>query len=93
MNRKDYVYKIAQILKDASKFQVGKSSKYVIGTMGNRVNKQPTELLKKELIDNSTYNNLQAKWSELPFIYSFHHVHKFNIPLRSIVSMVDSLIS
>lgn len=49
-----------QIVNYTSRLHIDKSKKDTIATIENRVNKHLKELLKKELIDNSTYD-LKAK--------------------------------
>ncbi|VDP72239.1 unnamed protein product [Schistosoma mattheei] len=48
------------------------------------------ELLKKKMIDNSTYNDLRSRGSRLPHMYGLPKVHKHDVPLRPILSMINS---
>ncbi|CAH8503985.1 unnamed protein product [Schistosoma curassoni] len=48
------------------------------------------ELLKKKMIDNSTYNDLKPRGSRLPHMYGLPKVHKHDVPLRPILSMINS---
>ena len=58
--------------------------------MERRITKKLRELLKKKLIDNNIYNDLKPKGSRLPYLYGLPKMHKPDIPMRPILSMINS---
>lgn len=64
--------------------------KDTIAIIKNTFNIRLKEFLKRKLIDNSTYNNLKPKGSQLLFVYDHPRVNKSNMPLRSIISTVNA---
>ncbi|CAH8539719.1 unnamed protein product [Schistosoma mattheei] len=77
------MHKMSQINNDTIRYQINKSK--VPSQQWKTVNKSLNEL-----IDDSVNKNLKAKRSRLLFVHSLNKVHKSNIPLRPIMSMINS---
>ncbi|VDO51390.1 unnamed protein product [Schistosoma margrebowiei] len=90
MNKADYVTKMKQILDDQLRFKVNKSQKDLTDSTEKRINGMLRELLKRKMIGNSTYNDLKPRGSRLPHMYGLPKVHKHDVPLRPILSMINS---
>ncbi|CAH8643572.1 unnamed protein product [Schistosoma mattheei] len=90
MNTADYVTKMKQILDDQLRFKVDKSQKDLTDSTEKRIKGMLRELLKRKMIGNSTYNDLKPRGSRLPHMYGLPKVHKHDVPLRPILSMINS---
>ncbi|VDP40779.1 unnamed protein product [Schistosoma margrebowiei] len=78
------------ILSDHTRFKFEKSNKDLTDSTEKRITKVLRDLLKKKMIDNSTYNNLRPRESRLPHMYGLPKIHKQDSPLKPLMSMVNS---
>ncbi|VDO66433.1 unnamed protein product [Schistosoma margrebowiei] len=90
MNKTDYAFKMKSILSDHTRFKLEKSNKDLTDSTEKRITKVLRDLLKKKMIDNSTYNNLRPRGSRLPHMYGLPKIHKQGYPLIPILSMINS---
>lgn len=79
MNRKDFMYKVHQILKDTSRLQADKPRKVITSAIETKASKHEKGLLKRKLNNSSTYNNLKVNESRPLFVYGLPKVYKSNV--------------
>lgn len=89
MNKTDYVQKMLSILSDESKFQrVDRIEK--LTEVEARVNRHLEMLLLHRVLDQATHKTLKPNGSLTPQLYGLPKTHKEGMPLRPILSMVNS---
>ena len=88
LNKSDYIREVNDILKDNSKFQLNRFN--TVEKAEKKINNKLKHLLNSSIIDMKTYIELRAKGSKMPHMYGLPKLHKENMPLRPIVSMVNS---
>ncbi|CAH8477181.1 unnamed protein product [Schistosoma mattheei] len=90
LNRDEYINKVMSILNNSTRFIIDNTQKDLTYATEKRVLRKLRELVKKNLIDNHTYNELKPKGSQLPYLYGLPKTHKPDIPIRPILSMAKS---
>ena len=92
LNKSDYVDKIHDIISDKTKFRLlGPSSKFDnTEKVEKEIVKVLKQLLAKNEINEDTFNWIKPVGSITPRLYGLPKLHKENIPLRPILSMVKS---
>ena len=87
MNKEDYDKKMADIL-DGGDYAVVKTNP--IPKLEKKVNELLKELWVKEEINKTGYDRLRNTYSATPQLYGLPKIHKPEVPLRPIVSSIDS---
>ncbi|VDP81433.1 unnamed protein product [Schistosoma mattheei] len=90
LNRDEYINKVTSILNDSTRFIIDNTQKDSTDATEKRLLRMLRELLKKNLIDNHTYNELKPKALQLPYLYGLPKSHKHDIPIRPILSVANS---
>ena len=92
MNKTDYLQKMDAIISDPSKFNLlGPAEQYdKIDKVEKEINKFLKHLLFKNEIDENLFNLIKPVGSVTPRLYGLPKIHKNDIPLRPILSMVNS---
>ena len=90
LNKKDYISKLDAILADQSKFTVVPDGK----DLTDQIEQQLTNLLKKikneGYINQNLYERIKPSGSTIPRLYGLPKIHKSGVPIRPILSMVNS---
>ena len=96
MDKSDYILKMNDVLNDNSKFE-RLSSDVSTKSLATQIRKQEDKLnrtLRKfrddSFIDKATYKYLYASGSQIGYLYGLPKIHKPNIPLRPILSAIDT---
>ena len=87
MNKEDYEKKMEDIL-DGSDYAVVKANP--TPKLEKKLNGLLRELWEKEEINKTGYDRLRATYSATPQLYGLPKIHKPEVPLRPIVSSIDS---
>ncbi len=89
LNKFDYINKTKEILSDESKFKVisGDWFKYIIA-LEDKLNRILRKLKRK--LDDNVYNFLFASGSIPGILYGLPKVHKVNVPIRSVLSAINT---
>ena len=88
MNKVDYNEKIKEHLDDNETYL--KLDSDPTRDLRTTVNQYLKSLLDKKLITNAQYYSLFAKSSTIPLFYALIKIHKIGVPIRPIVSFIDS---
>ena len=91
MDRTDYVSKMESILSDNRKFQkVNNDLGKTLLKLEDKYNRILRSLKADEIIDKSTYSKLYASGSQPGLLYGLAKVHKPEVPLRPILSGINT---
>lgn len=90
MNRNDYVDKVQQILSNPSKFQKDDFQIDLTSKIEKQVCNHISKLRQCNLITNETAKSLTPTGSTFPKLYGLPKVHKPDVPVRPILSMVNT---
>ena len=92
LNKSDYLGKMNDIMSDSTKFNLlGKATEVDnIDKVEMEIIKFLKQLLFKNEISDSLFNLIKPVGSVTPRLYGLPKIHKENIPLRPILSMVNS---
>src|SRR5690606_9946505 len=88
MDRADYHQKCVDLLNDKATYKEIKQDP--TKSLEKKVNNYVLQLKKKEAITQSTWRYLHATGSQIPRFYGLPKVHKNSVPLRPIVSFINS---
>ena len=88
MNTTDYDKKIMFLLNDDNTYMLLK--KDITKNIERKLNKFVFDLFKQDKIPQSTYHYLHSTDATAPCLYGLPKIHKSNIPLRPIVSFINS---
>lgn len=88
MNTTDYFSKMKSILRDHMRLKLDIGDKHLTKSTEKRITNVFRDLLK--MIDNSAYSCLWPRGPYLPHMYDLSKIHKQDIPLRSMLSIVNS---
>ena len=90
LNKQDYNNKITDILNNATKFKILGS----VHEFDNTAQKEQCKLFwfyNEHLITKKIYEIICRVRSQRPWLYGLPKIHKHNIPLRPVLSMVSSV--
>ena len=91
MNRTDYVSKMESILSDPEKFQkVDGDLGKILLKLEDKYNRILRSLKSDDKIDQGTYSKLYASGSQPGLLYGLAKVHKSEVPLRPILSSINT---
>lgn len=90
MNRTDYCAKIMEILRDSCKFKDDTKPKQKVLSWEREVTKRLNGLFKAGRLTKQVVEELKPCGSQLPQLYGLPKTHKASIPLRPILSMINS---
>jgi hypothetical protein len=90
MHREEYISKMEEILKDTSKFKKENNTKDDIKKLERRTCKYIKSLQQQDLISPEEAKYLTPKGTHTPRLYGLPKLHKTGIPLRPILSMVNT---
>lgn len=88
MNRTDYEAKINDLLSDTTVYQKVRKNKWE--TEVNKFNKKVNTIITTHNLDKDFFKNKQTINPKIPYIYGLPKTHKENVPLRPIISNVNS---
>ena len=90
LDKKDYISKMELILSDSLKFKMDKKQINRSHLLEQKVDKQLKLLFNNNSISQFVYEQLKPVGTNIPRLYGLPKIHKDNIPLRPILSMVKS---
>ena len=90
MNSVDYDQKINLLLNDSSTYVKLSVKSNPVTKITSNVNKFVFNLFKKEKISESEYRFLHCSIGVIPRFYGLPKIHKASVPLRPIVSFINS---
>ena len=90
LDKCDYIEKMETVLSDSAKFQHDDFQIDLTQKVEKRVRSEVSDLLRKQVIDKDTAKFLSPTGSSMPRLYGLPKIHKPDIPLRPILSMVNS---
>ncbi|CAH8586016.1 unnamed protein product [Dicrocoelium dendriticum] len=90
LDRKDYIDKLTAILSDETKFACIEGERDRTEQVETQITKSLQELRTKGYISDALYDSLKPSGTSVPRLYGLPKIHKPNIPLRPILSMVNS---
>ena len=92
MDKSDYILKVEKILYDTTKFElIGPSCDFDdIAKAESKIQRQLLRLKKRGLLPSSVYKAIKPTGSQLPRLHGLSKTHKKDLPLRPILSMIDS---
>ena len=90
LNKEDYLSKMLEILKDATKFELKPKENDKTPAIEKAISKQLKDLKLRGIIDSSTFERLKPMGSTIPRLYGLPKVHKLGVPLRPILDMCNS---
>ena len=88
MDRSDYIDKLTNIISDRSKFVPLPEDATELRE--NRLQRFLYKLWKEGQLDQATYNNIRPSGSKPSQLYGLPKIHKDGVPLRPIISQIDS---
>ena len=90
LDREVYIEKMMSIINDKRKFMVESEAGDIIQKWESKVGKQISDLQQQKKISSELANVMKPTGSTTPRIYGLPKIHKTNIPLRPVLSMVGS---
>ena len=92
MNKIDHIDKMMDILKDETKFKYldGVTEHVCTPQVEGQIVKRLLQLLKRGELSKEVYDRIKPVGAQRPRMYDLPKIHKENIPLRPILSMVRS---
>ena len=92
LDKNDYLAKMQTTLSDRTKFKIiDKDLFKLIIKLEDHYNRILSTLKKKDVINDTTYNELYVRGSQPGVMYGLPKVHKVGIPLRPILSAIDTV--
>ena len=88
MDRKDYLSKLYDIVKDTSKFR--QLSEDPTEKRESKLQRYLYDLKRKGCLDQTTYEQIRPTGSNPARLYGLPKTHKDGVPLRPIVSCINS---
>ena len=92
LNKKDYIQKMENILLDKEKFEkLGDvETQDKTAKLERKLQKRLYELVNSKVLTNEVYDRIRPTGSQRPQMYGLPKIHKPNVPLRPILSMIGS---
>ena len=92
LNKKEYIQKMENILIDKEKFEkLGDvETQDKTAKLERKLQKRLLELVNSKVLTNQVYERIRPKGSQRPQMYGLLKIHKLNVPLRPILSMIGS---
>ena len=92
LNKKDYIQKMENILLDKEKFEkLGDvETQDKTAKLEQKLQKRLLELVNSKVLTNEVYDRIRPTGSQRPQMYGLPKIHKPNVQLRPILSMVGS---
>ena len=87
-NSSDYIDKIVKILEDKSKFECIENDLTL--EREQKLSQYLKNLLDQKKIDEKTYNQIRPVGSRPGVLYGLPKVHKKDVPIRPIISSIDT---
>ncbi|CAI2738933.1 unnamed protein product [Dicrocoelium dendriticum] len=90
LDKEDYINKLEKVLSDESKFSRMIGEKDQTERIENQIIKSLRDLRNNGHISNTLYDSLKPSGTNVPRLYGLPKIHKTGVPLRPILSMVNS---
>ena len=91
LNKQDYVDKTQEILKDQTKFsRIHADPLRIMFQLRDKMNNYLETLRGKKKISSETYNHLYISSAKPGILYGLPKTHKTNIPIRPILSAINT---
>ena len=90
INKEDYVKKMEEHLKDSTRFSKCTKGKDRTSQVEKSITKLLSSLKQRNIIDQTTWENLRPTGSIIPRLYGLPKIHKPGTPLRPVLDMVNS---
>ena len=90
LNKKDYIQKMENILLNKEKFEKLVETQDKTAKLEGKLQKRLLELVNSKVLTNEVYDRIRPTGSQRPQMYGLSKIHKPNVPLRPIMSMIGS---